>query len=83
MSRSKSRISEVQANDGGDFFPIFGICLGLEMLGLITNSGQEYLTRYVVCRVQCAVCSVKCAVCNMQCVVHYVLDQLWHCTVLG
>ena len=66
MSRSKSRISEVQANDGGDFFPIFGICLGLEMLGLIANSGQEYLTRYVLCSVQCAVFGVQCEVCSVQ-----------------
>jgi len=35
----------MEANDAGDFFPIWGTCLGMEMLGLITTGGQEYLTR--------------------------------------
>ena len=29
----------IEANDGGDFFPIWGTCLGMEMLGLITAGG--------------------------------------------
>ena len=45
----------IEANDGGDFFPIWGTCLGMEMLGLITagggrpgvtpHPGSDYLTR--------------------------------------
>ena len=38
----------MEANDAGDFFPIWGTCLGMEMLGLITTGGQEYLTRWKV-----------------------------------
>ena len=38
----------MEANDAGDFFPIWGTCLGMEMLGLITTGGQEYLTRLEV-----------------------------------
>ena len=40
----------MEANHAGDFFPIWGTCLGMEMLGLITTGGQEYLTRW---RQQC------------------------------
>ena len=46
------KVSEVkngfalQANDKGDNFPIWGTCLGFEMLGLLSNNGSEYLTRY-------------------------------------
>ena len=36
----------LQANDKGDIFPIWGTCLGFEMLGLLSNNGSEYLTRY-------------------------------------
>ena len=36
----------MEANHAGDFFPIWGTCLGMEMLGLITTGGQEYLTRW-------------------------------------
>lgn len=35
----------MEANDGGDFFPIWGTCLGMEMLGYITAGGSDYLTR--------------------------------------
>ena len=38
----------MEANHAGDFFPIWGTCLGMEMLGLITTGGQEYLTRYML-----------------------------------
>ena len=38
--------SDCQANDAGDFFPIWGTCLGFEMLGLMANSGQPYLKRF-------------------------------------
>jgi len=34
-----------EANDAGDVFPIWGTCLGFEMLGQITNNGQDYLKR--------------------------------------
>ena len=44
----------MEANDAGDFFPIWGTCLGMEMLGLITTGGQEYLTRWKVIYFWCA-----------------------------
>ena len=33
------------ANDAGDVFPVWGTCLGFEMLGAITTGGQRYLAR--------------------------------------
>ena len=31
-----------EANDAGDFFPIWGTCLGFEMMVLMANEGRPY-----------------------------------------
>jgi hypothetical protein len=35
-----------EANAMGDVFPLWGTCLGYEMLALLANGGQRYLARY-------------------------------------
>jgi gamma-glutamyl hydrolase len=35
----------LQANDAGDFFPIWGTCLGFEMMVLMANGGKPYRMR--------------------------------------
>ena len=34
--------SKLQANLAGDFFPIWGTCLGFEMMVLMANEGKPY-----------------------------------------
>ena len=36
----------LQANDAGDIFPVWGTCLGFQMLGLMANDNEPYLARY-------------------------------------
>jgi hypothetical protein len=45
------------ANDNGDVFPLWGTCLGYEMLVLMANEGQRYLARYKACPIQISIFS--------------------------
>ena len=36
----------IKANDTGDYFPILGICLGFEALGIITSGNLNLLTEF-------------------------------------
>ena len=35
----------IEANDNGDYFPVYGVCLGLELLGILVSQVHIIHTR--------------------------------------